>query len=208
MSGALTSLLAAYGGVFQDPQREGGHVLPGQCRLVADSDIGTFDSKYHYNYWRPITAIRAAATDGNPDTSADPTWTPLLDTPPIPDYDSGHSVEGGAGAQVLKRFFGTDTVSFTTCSTTLPAGSTCNDASPVTRSYSSFSQAADENGLSRILVGYHFRDAVTTGIKHGRKIGNRAVNRFLRPVHHHGHDSEDGDTDGDGPDSDDVDSGH
>ena len=94
---------------------------------LADGYIGTFDTKYHYNFWRPITAIREAATDGNADTSADPTWMPLVDTPPIPDYDSGHSVEGGAGAQVLKRFFGTDTVSFSTCSTTLPAGSTCND---------------------------------------------------------------------------------
>ena len=80
---------------------------------------------------------------------------------------------------MLKRFFGTDTVSFSTCSTTLPAGSTCNDPSPVTRSYASFSQAADENGLSRILVGFHFRKAVTAGIEHGRKIADHAVNRLL-----------------------------
>lgn len=150
---------------------------------LMDGYIGTFETKYHYNYWRPITAIRLAATDGNPDTSADPTWTPLVDTPAIPDYDSGHSVQGGTAAQVLKRFFGTDTISFSTCSTTLPAGSTCNDGSPVTRSYSSFSQAADGNGLSRILVGFHFRKAVQEGIEHGRKIGNRAINLFLRPVH-------------------------
>jgi hypothetical protein len=150
---------------------------------LMDGYIGTFETKYHYNYWRPITAIRLAATDGNPDTSADPTWTPLVDTPAIPDYDSGHSVQGGTAAQVLKRFFGTDTISFSTCSTTLPTGSTCNDGSPVTRSYNSFSQAADENGLSRILVGFHFRKAVQEGIEHGRKIGNRAINLFLRPVH-------------------------
>jgi hypothetical protein len=149
---------------------------------LADGYIATFDTKSHYNYWRPITAIREAATDGNPHTGADPTWTPLLDTPPIPDYDSGHSVEGGAAAQVLKRFFGTDTVSFSTCSTTLPAGCNCNDPSPVTRSYTSFSQAADENGLSRILVGIHFRKAVTAGIEHGRKIGDHAVNVYLQPV--------------------------
>jgi hypothetical protein len=156
---------------------------------LADGYISVFDSKYHYNYWRPITAIREAATDGNADTSADPTWTPLVDAPPTPEYDSGHSVEGGAGAQVLKRFFGTDAVSFRTCSTTLPAD-TCNDASPVTRSYASFSQAADENGLSRILVGFHFRKAVAEGIAHGRKIGNRAVNHFLRPVHNDGNHPE------------------
>jgi PAP2 superfamily len=150
---------------------------------LADGYIGSLETKYHYNYWRPITAIREADTDGNPLTSADPTWTPLVVTPPVPDYDSGHSVAGGAGAQVLMRFFGTDAVSFTTCSTTLPAGGRCNDPSAVTRSYTSFTEAAEENGLSRILVGYHFRKAVTEGIEHGRKIGNRAVNRFLRPVH-------------------------
>jgi hypothetical protein len=107
----------------------------------------------------------------------------LVPTPPIPDYDSAHSVEGGAASQVLKRFFGTDHIGFTTCSLTLPAGSTCDDASPVLRSYTSFSQAREENGVSRILVGFHFRKAVDEGIDHGRKIGNRAVNRFLRPVH-------------------------
>lgn len=150
---------------------------------LTDGYIGTFETKYHYNYWRPITAIREAATDGNPLTSADATWTPLVNTPPIPDYDSGHSVEGGAAAQVLKRFFGTDYIRFRTCSTTLPTGGNCGDPSPVLRSYRSFSEAADENGHSRILIGFHFRKAVTEGVEHGRKIGNRAVNHFLRPLH-------------------------
>lgn len=150
---------------------------------LADGYIGSFETKYHYNYWRPITAIREAATDRNPFTGADPAWTPLITTPPIPDYDSAHSVEGGAAAQVLKRFFGTDAVRFSTCSTTLSAGRNCGEASTVIRSYNSFSAAADENGLSRILVGIHFRKGVTEGIEHGRKIGNRAVNHFLRPVH-------------------------
>ena len=149
---------------------------------LADGYIGSFETKSHYNYWRPVTAIQTADTDGNPSTSADPTWTPLVPTPPIPDYDSAHSVEGGAAAGVLKRFFGTDDIGFTTCSLTLPAGSTCADASPVLRSYTSFSQAEEENGLSRILVGFHFRDAVETGIKHGEKIGARAVNLYLRPA--------------------------
>jgi hypothetical protein len=151
---------------------------------LADGYIGSFDTKYHqYNYWRPVTAIQTADTDGNPNTSADPTWTPLVPTPPIPDYDSAHSVEGGAAAQVLKRFFGTDHIGFTTCSLTLPAGSTCDDASPIVRSYTNFSQAREENGVSRILVGFHFRKAVDEGIDHGRQIGNRAVDYFLLPVH-------------------------
>ena len=135
------------------------------------------------NYWRPVTAILTADTDGNPDTVGDPTGTPLQLTYPIPDYDSGHSVQGGTGASVLREFFGTDNISFTACSLTLPAGSRCSDPTPVLRSYANFSQAADENGLSRILIGIHFRHAVEEGIQHGQKIGKRAVNLFLRPAH-------------------------
>ncbi len=150
---------------------------------LTDGYVGTWDTKYHYRFWRPITAIRLADIDGNPATAADPTWTPLVDTPPIPDYDSGHAVEGGAAAQVLKRFFHTDKVSFSNCSYTLPEGQTCADASPTLRHFSRFSQAADENAVSRIYVGFHFRDAVVVGTRHGERIGDRVVNRVLRPVH-------------------------
>lgn len=148
---------------------------------MADGYVGSFEAKYQaYKFWRPVTAIRLANTDGNPNTTADPTWTPLVQTPPIPDHDSAHSVEGGAAAQVMKRVLGTDNVRFETCSLTLPSGSTCNDSSPVLRRYTSLFQAADENGLSRILVGFHFRKAVEDGIEHGRNIGDRAVNRFMQ----------------------------
>ena len=139
--------------------------------------------KCHYLFWRPTTAIRLADIDGNPATTADPAWTPLEESPPIPDYDSGHAVEGGVAAQVLRPFFHTDAVNFSVCSFTLPAGQTCGDASPTLRHFTSFSQAADENAVSRIYVGFHFRDAVVTGMRHGEKIGARAVNHFLRPVH-------------------------
>ena len=147
---------------------------------LADGYIGSFDTKYRYLYWRPVTAIRAADTDGNPDTEADPDWTSLRPTPPIPDYDSAHSVEGGAGAAVLARVLG-DRTPFATCSLTLPVGSNCTEAKPVFRHYRRFSQAAAENGISRIYVGFHFRKAVDEGIAHGVRIGDRAVDRFMRP---------------------------
>ena len=150
---------------------------------LADGYIAMVDSKNHYNYWRPITAIRTADTDGNPDTIGDVTWTPLVPTPPNQDYVSGHSIEGGAGAEVLKQFFGSDQISFDDCSVTLPAGSTCSDPTPVLRSYMSFSEAAAENAYSRILVGFHFRNSIEEGIKYGEKIGQRAVNLYLRRVH-------------------------
>jgi len=154
---------------------------------LADGYVAMVDSKNHYNYWRPITAVQTADTDGNPDTIADPGWTPLRGTPPNQDYVSGHAIEGGAGAEVLKQFFGTDHISFEDCSESLPAGSTCSDAVPVTRSFASFSQAAAENAYSRILIGYHFRKSVEEGIRYGRKIGKRATNLYLRPVRAGGH---------------------
>jgi len=150
---------------------------------LADGYIAMVDSKNHYNYWRPITAIQTGDTDGNPKTIGDPTWTSFRPTPPNQDYVSGHAIEGGAGAEVLKQFFGTDAISFQDCSATLPVGSTCSDATPVFRPYTSFSQAADENAYSRILIGFHFRKSIEEGTEYGRKIGQRAANLYLRPVH-------------------------
>ena len=87
---------------------------------LTDGYIGGFETKYHYRFWRPVTAIRLADIDGNPATTPDPTWTPLLETPAVPDYDSGHSVEGGAAAEVLKRFFGTDRMASRRAATRCP----------------------------------------------------------------------------------------
>lgn len=137
----------------------------------ADGYIADFQNKYTYKFWRPITAIRAADSDGNRDTIANPAWDSLSPTPAAPDYTSGHSVQGGAMSEVLVRFFGTDGVSFTTTSTTLPG---------VFRSYSSFRQAAEENGNSRVYIGFHFRHAVNEGIELGRKIGRVAFNHHLQ----------------------------
>jgi hypothetical protein len=149
---------------------------------VADAYIAHFDAKYHYKLWRPVTAVHLADDDGNPDTVGDPTWMPLQFNYPTPDYPSGHSTAGGAGAQALQEFFGTDNIAFTLCSLTLPPGQRCTDPTPVLRSYSSFSQAAEENALSRIMVGLHFRNATEEGVRLGRKIGERAANLYLRPV--------------------------
>jgi PAP2 superfamily len=150
---------------------------------LADGYIAMAATKNHYNFWRPVTAIQLGETDGNPDTAGDPTWTPLRPTPPDQDYASGHSIEGGAGAEVLKHVFGTDQISFQDCGVTLPAGSTCSDPSPVRRAYTSFTQAADENAYSRILIGFHFRKAVEAGTAYGRNIGERAVTLYLQPAH-------------------------
>jgi hypothetical protein len=149
---------------------------------LADGYVGSWEAKYHYYYWRPVTAIREADADGNPRTGGDPTWTPLQPTYAQPDYPSAHAVQGGAAAEILARVFGTDHIAFQACSMSLPAGGMCTDASAVLHWFSGFSEAANENGLSRILLGIHFRYGVEQGIQQGRRIADRAVTRFLTPA--------------------------
>jgi len=132
---------------------------------MAEGYIGGFEAKYHFNYWRPATAIRE---------SGDASWLPDLDTPPVPDYPSTHTVLGAAAAAVLARFFGTDMVSFSMTSGAPYAG--------ITRRFWSFSEAAQENGASRILAGIHFATAVRAGYVQGDLIGAWTYERALRPV--------------------------
>ena len=149
---------------------------------MADGYIASWETKRVHNTWRPITAIRAADTDGNRATKVDPTWSPLLTTPPVSALNSGHSVEGAAAAEVMKQFFGTDHRSFTTCSLTVPEGTGCGSGSDeVVRSFTSFAQAADENAASRIYDGIHFRQDVEEGLRQGRSIGDHAVDQEMVP---------------------------
>jgi hypothetical protein len=138
---------------------------------MADGFIAGFDAKYKHRFWRPVTAIHAAASDGNPRTEADATWQPFLVTPPVPDYPSTHTVLGWAAAEVLIDLFG-DKVRYAMTSPTLPG---------VTRQYNGFSQAAQENGLSRLYAGIHFPHAVKHGRRQGRNVG-QAVTEALAPV--------------------------
>jgi membrane-associated phospholipid phosphatase len=132
---------------------------------MADGYIGGFDTKYHCNYWRPATAIRAGG---------DSEWLSYLPTPPVPDYPSTHTVEGAAAATVMARFFNTDFISFSM---------TSGDPYPgITRKFWSFSEAARENGASRILCGIHFSTAVNAGYVQGERIGEWAYENALRPA--------------------------
>jgi hypothetical protein len=151
----------------------GGMSLMQHARLYAalnaamsDAISTTLESKFYYNFWRPLTAIRAADTDGNPLTVKDPNWEPAFITPPVPDYPSGHSAAGGAAAAVLDALIGADLPFQHTSTTASGAGP---DAT-VTRSYASADDAARENAFSRMLVGIHFRRACTVGLQMGREI--------------------------------------
>ena len=147
----------------------------------ADGYIASWSTKYHYRFWRPITAVREAEHDGNPFTTGDAAWMSLRPTPPVPDYESAHAVQGAAAAQVMKRVFGRDHIAFSACSMSLPSGSRCSDGNAVRRHFHGFRDAAEENGDSRVLIGFHFRDAVEKGLKSGKQIGEWAVEQSLQP---------------------------
>lgn len=139
---------------------------------MADAYIAGWDSKYHYNVWRPVTAIHLAAQDGNPQTAPDKSFETLLITPPVPDLPSTHSALGMAAAVVLAEAFGRDDLPFSFASpTALPTN-------PV-RSFRSFSEAALENADSRVKAGLHFRFATKAGLEMGRQIGQHVIRKAL-----------------------------
>jgi hypothetical protein len=141
----------------------------------ADGVIAFYDAKYTYNFWRPVTAIREAATDGNPETLPDPNWLPAVgNTTPDPAYPGAHAVISAAGASVLISFFGENHFDFTVTSEVL-AG--------VDRSFRSFSAAGEEATLSRIFAGVHFRSDSTTGQTLGREVADFVVDNFLTAAH-------------------------
>lgn len=139
---------------------------------LADAGIASWDCKFAYSYWRPVQAIRQAGADGNPETIPDPSWTPLLTTPPFPSYTSGHSTFSGAAAAALSTYFGTDDIRF---------ASTSESAPGVTRYFPSFSAAAAEAGRSRIYGGIHWEFDNTEGLACGRDVGLYVGRHFLQP---------------------------
>ena len=139
---------------------------------LADAAIVSWDCKYKYNFWRPITAIQEADTDGNAETSADPAWMPLLETPPFPEYTSGHSTFSGTAAVILASFYGKDEIPFSIGSDDLPG---------VHRFYSSFSEASRESGVSRSYGGIHFMSANLNGLASGAAVGQFVAAHWLLP---------------------------
>jgi hypothetical protein len=135
----------------------------------ADGAMSFYDTKYTYNFWRPVTAIRWA-DDGNPATEPDPTWSSYIVTPPYPDYTCGLPTIAGASTEAMRRFFGTDEVPYTFT------------ASGITRSYARLSDAAQEAADARVYGGIHFRTGCEMGVKMGEKIGRFVNLHALRPI--------------------------
>ena len=142
---------------------------------AADALIAVWDSKVHYNFWRPSTAILEGESDGNSKTTGDTVWSGLIADPPYSDYVSGANGLGGAYTGVIRLFFGTDELSFS-IRTTHPLV-----ANPV-RQYSRLSEAAQEVVDARVHLGIHFRFADEEGRRLGERVAHWTFMKFLRPV--------------------------
>jgi hypothetical protein len=154
---------------------------------AADGSIGCWNDKAYWSFWRPITAIREAANDGNPVTEADPNWLPLFDpsvpvsgpplvTPGFPDHPAGHTCISGATVHALRAFFGTDRVSFTGVS------NKCSPAPCPSRSFDRFSDALEEIIDARVWGGIHFRTADVQGAVLGKKVVHYMERHYFQPV--------------------------
>lgn len=170
---------------------------------LADAGIGIWESKYHYNYWRPIAGIResdegtglSGLGDGNDDTIGDESFTPLGAplsngsgpnfTPPFPAYPSGHAGFGGALFETIRNFFGTDDIAFLFVSDEMN-GETRDNQGNVRpfkpRLFTSLSQAEEENGQSRIYLGIHWKFDKVEGIYQGNRIADYVFENSFRPL--------------------------
>ena len=161
-----------------------------EARLLAminlagvDAAISCWNDKYYWNFWRPLAAIREADTDGNPETVADPTWTPLFDpstptvpplsNPPFPDHPSGHGCLTGAVLNTFREFFGTDRVAFDVHSGRFPGQP---------RHFERFTHALREVIDARVWGGIHFRTADVEGTVIGRKVASWMRKHYFDPV--------------------------
>lgn len=146
---------------------------------MADAVITAWESKRHFSFWRPLTAIQLGDTDGNSRTEGDPSWQPFIVTPNYPDYTSGANSLNGSATTMLANFFGTDKMSFEMTSNFVhPNGSRPKNP----RTYQRFSDAAVDIVDARVFEGIHFRSADEGGRRQGKHVANWAFSHFLRPV--------------------------
>lgn len=143
---------------------------------TADAGIACWDDKAHWRFWRPITAIREAGTDGNPATEPDDRWESLIAAPPYPDHPSGLMCFSGSLASTLRDFFGTNRIAFSVTSAN----------SGTTRSYATFSQAVKEGIDARVWSGIHFRIADEHGARIGKRVARYRAKHYFHRVRHAG----------------------
>jgi PAP2 superfamily len=142
---------------------------------LADAQISCWESKYFYNFWRPITAIGLGDLDGNAQTDVDVSWQPLINTPNFPEYPSGHASTSGAISHVLRLFFGSDVLNFQMTTTNA-------NAAQKTRFFTRFSQAEDEVVDARVYVGIHYRNTDRVSRTQGLRVANWIFKNYFRPL--------------------------
>lgn len=159
--------------------------LADNARLIAllmltsqDALAACFEAKYTYNFWRPQSAIPLADTDGNPDTVADPTWTPFVPTPNHPEYPAAHGCNDGQVAEALRQFYGTKRVSFSFDST----------VTGTTHHFESTSELVDEVIDARVWGGMHYRFSGEVGTRLGKQVTRWIAHHYFEPRHGHGHE--------------------
>jgi hypothetical protein len=168
---ALRDIAVAKGLAIDDSAR----LLALANLAMADAGITAWDSKFHYVFWRPVTAIQEGDSDGNPATAGDPNWQPFINTPNYPEYSSGANSVTGAATRMLALFFGTEQMTFVMTTT--------NAASPQqARTYRRFSDVAEDVVNVRVYEGIHFRFADVDARKQGRHVAEWAFAHFLRPM--------------------------
>ena len=156
---------------------------------AADASIGCWDGKFHYSFWRPVTAIRNGDIDGNPDTVPDPTWTPLGVTPNHPEYPAAHGCVTGSIATALKNFFGTPRVTLVVTST----------VTNTTHTFTNTKDLEEEVEHARIYAGFHYHHSVVQGALLGTKVSDQVSKDFFERLtgNHHEDGDEDHDKDDD-----------
>lgn len=139
----------------------------------ADASIACWDSKYYFNFWRPVTAIGAAGSDDNPATESDAAWVPLANTPPHPEYPAAHGCAAGAIAETLRQFFGTKHLAFTFTST-VPGS--------IPHAYETTDELVKEVQVARIYGGMHYPTSTVHGAIMGRQVGRHIAKHYFKPA--------------------------
>src|SRR5437763_1443640 len=172
--------VATYFGAFGQLALDRHLSLSKSARLLAmlsvaftDGGIGCFNAKYHFSFWRPVTAIQNGDIDGNPETEADPAWLPLAPTPPHPEFPAAHGCATGAIAKTLENFFGTPNVKFSVYSA----------ATHTTHTYYNVGQLESEAYWARIYAGFHYRHSLDEGFKLGHRVAKQLNQNFFLPRH-------------------------
>jgi hypothetical protein len=139
-----------------------------------DAIIAVLDAKYHYNFWRPITAIRNGDIDGHPATERDPTWQPIGPTPMHPEYPCSHCIQSGAVAGVVRAALGTDDIPEVALTNPLLPG--------VTHRFTNLGALTEEVANARVWAGFHFRFSTRIGAEMGLRIGEYVVRNAMQPA--------------------------